>query len=436
MTQITRRDAIKVVSETLETPVVHTSDVLVAGGGVAGCCAAIAAARLGAKVLLIERYGYLGGIATGWPVPLIYTMGRPDNPVVGGIPREIWERVDALGGWRGPGDPTVEARKCDGIADMELLKGVLLEMVLEAGVELLLHTWVVGAVTEDDCVKGLIVESKSGRQALLGKVVVDASGDGDVAAYAGAEFKYRPYDPRNPDERIHNSVMFAMVLGGEQKQKSKDETLEATGAGAQAIIKEFEEKNPERFAELKQELEAQGGSMNICFPALCLQGDPLDAWDLTRMEVAIQHKMMVSLAFLRQNIPGLESLSVKRISPQFGQREGRRPVGLYELTGEDLKESRKFDDGVCFKDTDHGKDRAHIPYRCLVPVKVDGLLFGTRALSATPAALGWIRLIGTSMGIGHAAGAAAGLCVREGVEPRELCPELLRETLKQQQALC
>jgi hypothetical protein len=154
------------------------------------------------------------------------------------------------------------------------------------------------------------------------------------------------------------------------------------------------------------------------------------------MEVEVQHKMMISLAFLRKKIPGLESLNVKRISPQFGQREGRRPVGLYELTADDLKEGRKFDDGICFRDCKEGKDRAHMAYRCLVPVKTDGLLFGTRAVSATPEALGLIRLIGTSMGIGHAAGAAAGLCVREGVEPRELSPELLRKTLKQQQALC
>jgi FAD dependent oxidoreductase len=339
----------------------------------------------------------------------------------------------------GVGRATRPSRRASATASptMELLKGVLLEMVLEAGVELLLHTWVVAAVIEDDCVKGLIVESKSGRQALLGQVTVDASGDGDVAALAGAEFKYRPYDPQNPDERIHNSVMFAMVLKEELQAKTDgDVTLEATGAGVQAIIKDYEAKNPDRFAELKRELEAQGGSMNIRFPGMCLQGDPLDAWDLTRMEIAIQHKMMVSLAFLRRNIPGLESLGVKRISPQFGQREGRRPVGLYELTGEDLREGRKFDDGICCKDCKEGRDRAHIPYRSLVPVKTDGLIFGTRALSATPEALGRIRLIGTSMGIGHAAGAAAGLCVREGVEPRQLSPELLRETLKQQKALC
>ena len=166
-----------------DLPVIAEADVVVAGGGPAGVAAATAAARLGARTLLIERYGHLGGLATGGLVLLMDDLfDRQGQRCIGGILWEALERLKAAGG-------LAEEKPTRLHADSELLKVVCDELCSEAGVILRLHSWAVEAIVEDNCVKGVITESKSGRQAILAKVVVDATGDGDIAALAGAPFE-------------------------------------------------------------------------------------------------------------------------------------------------------------------------------------------------------------------------------------------------------
>lgn len=408
-----------IVEPERETPVERTVDVIVTGGGPAGLAAAVAAARNGVKVLLVERYGYLGGLGAGGLVIRLHETARYGY----GLSKEVVERLSALGGAElnrpASGTPQwVEGAHPSGAEcwdiDPEVLKFVGDEMVSESGVDLLLHSLVVAPVLKGRTVRGVILEGKSGRQAVLGKIVVDATGDGDVAAASGA-----PYGM----DRHPWGVNIDCRIGNVDVEKAT----------------RFRDKNPEEYQELTDRLEREVGKFRW---ATTLQkgvvwgGSPRYHWvvdalntrDLTRVEVESRKMIMASLGFLRENMPGFQDAFLMETANQIGVRQTRRITGEYTLTKEDILGKRRFDDVVA----EVQALSFDIPYRCLVPQKVEGLLVTGRCISATHEALGAVRNIPPCLITGQAAGTAAALAAEENVKLRELDTSLLREMLKSQ----
>lgn len=451
-----------------ELPIVAEADVIVAGGGPGGLPAAIAAARHGARVLLVERYGFLGGLATaGLIAPFLgHIASRSHTPIVEGLLKEMAERMHALGG-----APTWE-EACQewGIRfDAEALKRVADDMVQGAGVELLLHTLVTDATVEEGRISGLVIESKSGRQAVTGKVVIDATGDADVAYRAGAPTR----QGRDYDGRVESMGSF-MHLGGVSG------LTQAQIASARERVREAMERGLFHFYSNgfsgTNDMHPDHFSPNMTrWP-----GDSTNVRDLTEAEVGIRREAWALVTFLREHAPGFEGCYLQLTSPQVGPRESRQVIGDYVLTGEDVHHGRKFADAVArgswwidihcplghtypvhlciiecprgetcpFWAAEHDKtmrkradlyppedDWYDIPYRCLTPQGIDNLLVSGRCISATHQGMAGARVMGTCVAIGQAAGTAAALAVQEGVRPRDLDVDTIRRVLQADGAL-
>jgi len=412
-----REDAfLKTIDEAeRKTPVTEEVDVIVAGGGPAGVAAAVSAARNGAKTILVERYGHLGGLATGGLVICLVETGRYGF----GMCREVIERLleHKAGRINEPTDKPgiwIEGASLSGAEtcsfDPEILKYIFSEMVSESGVNLLLHSLIVGSVIDNGKVQGLIIEGKSGRQAVLGKVVVDATGDGDVAALSGAPFNI---------DRHPWGINLEFRIGNVNVEKAL----------------KWREDNPELYDKLMKKLEAEIGKVgwgrtiyeNVAWghgPHF-YDVDGLNVKDLTRVEVESRRQIVAAVKFFKKHIPGFEEAFIIDIAPQIGVRETRRIIGEYILTKEDEITGRDFDDNIA-------RGIFGIPYRCLIPKKVEGLLVAGRCISTTHEAHGAIRNIPPCMITGQAAGTAAALSVKEKVSPRELDINLLKETLRKQ----
>ena len=412
-----------------DTPVVDQVDVLVAGGGPAGIAAAVAAARTGARTALVERYGYLGGLATGGLVLFMDGLFDPRGErCIEGIAWEAMERLRAIGG-------LAEESSTELHVDSELLKVVADEMCTEAGIRLRLHSWAVDALVEDNRVTGVIVESKSGRQAILSRVCVDATGDGDIAARAGAD-----YD------------LGTMRIGLNLKIGGVD--LDAFRA--------FQEEDPERARALRRQARARGGCpiganatphsdigvywVNILglastSKAASAEGAPgedafagglsaIDAEALTYAEVELRRRIMSGLDFYRREVPGYGNVRLLAIASQLGVRDSRRVRGIHKLTRAEMVAGATFEDAIgmtaaMFRSGNH----LQVPYRALVPDTLDGVLTSGRCISVDDGLMHAIRVIPPCMMTGQAAGTAAALCAQTDTIPRDLDPSLLRQQL-------
>jgi glycine/D-amino acid oxidase-like deaminating enzyme len=417
-----------------QTPVVAETDVLVVGGGPAGQAAAVAAARAGAEVTLLERYGYLGGLASGGMVLVLDDMCAEREVSVGGQALEIIDRMRRIGACVAPpmedcfrNDPDVRdrwvrwgfeelyaRRKPKPIVyaasfDPEGWKQVSQEMVLEAGVHLRCHSWFSRALVEDGVVRGVIVETKAGRQAVLGRVVIDATGDGDVFGSAGAP-------------SIHGSYILTLV------HRLADVDTEA------AI--RFERKDPAAARQLDTEVKALlGGSWDMWWLLTPRPGvvwcncphipgyDGLNPEHLTYIETEGRRRFMKVLDFVRTHYPGFERAYILDAAPQVGVRQTRLLEGEYVVTKSDLLERRTFPDAVA-----RGRDY-YTPYRSLVPKDIDGLLVAGRCYAATPEAQRISREIPPVMVMGEAAGTAAALSLESGVAPRRVDVAVLQKRL-------
>ncbi len=424
------------------------AEVVVVGGGPGGHSAAIAAARNGAKTVLIERYGHLGGMATGGIVIQIPHMsdGSP-NRQVAGLTQEWIDRLDPIGGVLvprinevGSSDPKLvgywrrfvgntRGGKIEYTAwvDPELLKCVLNDMVEEAGVKLLLHSWGTRAVTEDNTVKGVVFESKSGRQAVTGKIIIDGTGDGDLLPSAGAEWE-GGFDP------MLRSSMLALVfrIGNGDFQKYCD----------------FREAEPERAQALMKEMTEVAGTMLLPLPTprndvMWVNNwipnlDNLNVEHLTELEVRMRKIMRKGHAFMKKNIPGFENSFILDTASQTGTRGGRRVIGQTRITEDDMKNNRKWEDTIAVFSrlgSQGPDDFTYIPYRCLVPVKTEGLLVAGRSFSSDGQANNMANLIPHCIAMGQAAGTAAALAIREGIQPRQVDYRNLQKKLLDQGAL-
>lgn len=437
-----------------DVAVKHNVDVLVVGGGSAGFGAAICAARNGMKTLLVEQQNCLGGLVT---LGIVNALGGYPE----GVGQELMERLKREGAVKGA------------ICDHEKTKFVMEQMVLESGAKIIYGTYVIDALVQNNVIQGAVIQNKSGRQAILAKMVIDCSGDADVAAYAGAPFESggEEWDGYN----MATSLDF--TVGNVDYKKF----LASPHPSIKKVMMDAVEKG-----ELPYLIDGGhgvgGGGYFAVLPGrpedrrelyLCIAHSrkcrTLDAEDLTRQIIEQRQQAQWLVALFKKYMSGFENCWLIETAPLLGVRESRRIVGEYVFTGADLVLARKFPDAIA-RDT-HGFDIHHptdsdagyvkhthlpepkepavcqpdgkggyearlkpgeyyeIPYRCLVPLKIDNLLVAGRCISTTFEGQSGSRLIMTCITMGQAAGTAAALAIKNNVTPRKLDVGLLRKQL-------
>ena len=410
-----------------DVPVVDEVEVLVVGAGPAGCGAALAAARQGAKTLLVEQFNCVGGMATSGLMSNF--SGSPQSPFV----RELLDAMEQ----HAPGCAVDGCRPNGRAIRHEALKSVLLRKLVEAGVGLRLYTFACGAIMEGTRIKGIVCESKTGRQAILARVVIDCTGDGDIAARAGAAFQRG-----REEDQVCQPVTLMFRVGGVDY--------------ARAVFP----PSFESYVQIpKGEIQALGKS-HLPFPAghvllyrtalpgeVCVNMtnvigiDGTRAEDLTRAELVCREQMDAIVLFLRDFVPGYENCFLVASAQGVGVRETRHFKGCRTITAEDILDARVFDDWIAARNAfnfdihntkGHGLDangaqRAFrskgeytIPYGACVPETVEGLLLAGRNISGTHKAHSNYRVMSICLNMGHGVGTAAAVAVRDGVLPRHV----------------
>lgn len=446
------------VGYTREVPVRRECDVLVVGGGPAGIGAAVAAARTGARTVLVERYGFLGGAATASLVGPFMTSFSADGrtQIVRGVFDELVRRMEQMGGAIHPSKVPAGVAKSAymkhghiGVTpfDPEALKLVSAELCLEAGVELMLHTVFIDPVMEGNVLRGAILHHKGGLEAALARTTVDCSADADVAARAGVPCK----KGRDADGLTQPMTMFCRVANVNRERvdayfRAHPEEIEqrmAFSSCIRAAQAAGDYTIPRERLSLYESPQEGVWRVNV---SRILGVDGTRVEDLTRAEIEGRRQVVEILAFLRKYVPGFEQATLIDTAAQVGVRETRRIEGEYTLTQEDLVTGRDFEDAIAYaaypidvhdprgsgggvSNRGETANAYQIPYRCLVPRGVEQLLVAGRCVSATHEALGAIRVMPAAFAMGEAAGTAAALASREGLTPRHLPADWVREAL-------
>ena len=415
---------LSVSTDDLQAPVVRRSDVVVVGGGPAGVSAAVAAARSGVDVTLVERYSALGGLASGGMVLVLDDMVNGEEVTVGGIVDEYVERMarkqlavfppvedrrasrelwNKWGRW-GTFDFHVHSNPkpiCYAVAfDPDGWKATSIDLVREAGVHLRMHSWFSRPIVDDGVLKGIVVETKQGPQAILGEVVIDTTGDIDVASRSGA-----PY--------VHDKYLVTLVfrLGGVDTDAAE----------------RFEQEHPREARAINRRIKRLlGGAWELWWLKTPIPGvvwcntphmtgfDGADPESLTSAEFAARERIADALGPIRSDLPGFENAYVVDVAQQMGVRQTRLLQGEYVVTKEDVVDRRHFADSVA-----RGRDY-YTPYRALIPRGVDQLLVAGRHYSATPDAQRMSREIPPCMAQGQATGIAAALAVHKSLAVRDV----------------
>ena len=397
--------------------------MLVVGGGTAGVSAAVAAARAGADVLLVERLGYLGGLATGGMIILLLTLddGR-GRQVVGGLCQEVTDRLAHRGAavfpdrheWGRPDEALVARDRTWGLVwghgphrvrysvayDPEELKFALNEMVEDAGVQLLLHAYACEALVDRGQVTGVTFQAKSGRFAVLADVVIDASGDGDVFVSAGAA---------HATEKVLPWLWFTL--------SGVEDPARAAGAGC------FQTVGRDKV------LLPWGATERVARKI-----DATDPDDLTYAELACRKQVMAEVDRLRAEVPGFAHASVGHIADQLGITESRRLVGAHVLSREEIDQPCTDVIAVTGHWTKY-ESLYHIPYRSLLTRELANLLVAGRCISVDHRVHHATKEIPACMATGQAAGVAAALAVGNGVDPKGVDVEELQRRLEGQGAI-
>ncbi|MPZ72892.1 MAG: FAD-dependent oxidoreductase [Nitriliruptorales bacterium] len=441
------------------------ADVLVVGGGPSGIGAALGAAEAGADVVLAERYGFLGGNATvalvmPWmsfhtrrPQPprlgdagLMPSDHGEGEPIVAGKHLDVIRRLVADGGAVAPSLATGYTVPFD----PEVFKTTALDLLDEAGVDYLLHAFASGVVDEP-MGSGVVFETKSGPLVIRAKAVIDATGDGDVAAAAGASFEVgrgtdglvQPMTLMFRMVGFHRPDFAAYVADHPEQWRSVHGLWDLVAAATAAGELELPREDMLFFATPHEgELAVNSTRVNKVLG--------IDAWDLTLAEAVSRRQMRQIVSFLRRYVPGFADSYAIQSGVGIGVRETRRIIGEYQLTGDDILSARKFDDviargtypvdihnpegkGTLLRSVPAG-DAYDIPLRCLLPQGVDGVLLAGRCISGTHEAHSSYRVTPTAMATGQAAGACAALAAQTGNSPRSVSPRAVQADLKRQGA--
>ena len=427
-------------------PLFRDCDVLVAGGGPAGTAAAIAAARAGADVVLIERYNHLGGLSTGGLVIWIDRMTDwSGRRVIEGIAAELLDRLprDAVAGpprsdW-GSADAATAAYWKERTAafhgivtwsptiDPEHLKLLSQEVVLGAGVHLVFHAWAATPIVEEGRVTGAVFESKEGRLAIRAGVTIDCTGDGDLFYRAGAG------SDSDIDERdIHHCTNTAWLFGGVDMPR-----WIAFKTGYPEGFKAFMERGRGACGGLFERPFVSWRNDVALFLGPRLAGySAVDVEDLTEVEIRSHRLMAQHLAVYRKHAPGFANAYLLLSAPQLGVRHARRLVGIGRVTREDWSSATPRPDEIGISPSLSPKfPPLSVPYGCLVPRDIDGLLVAGRHISCDPSSHSFLREIPQCWLTGQAAGAAAALAVAKRCAPRAVPIAELQTALRRQQVL-
>ena len=423
-------------------PVYRRCDVLVVGGGPSGTAAAAAAAREGADVVLLERYNHLGGLSTGGLVIWIDRMSDWSGQlVIRGFAEELFARLppEAVAGpareeW-GSQDAARAAHWAQRTAayhgvvtwsptiDPERLKLLSQEIVLERGVKLVYHSWVSLPIVENGAVRGVTFESKEGRMAIMAKVVIDATGDGDLFARAGAA-----YEDDIEEGDIHHCMNTAWLFGGVDMERWIDfktgqpEAHAAFMARGRAELTLFERP----FVAWRRDIALFMGPRQSGYSGL-------DIDDLTAVEVRSHRAMDAHLGFFRHHAPGFENAFLMLSAPQIGVRHTRRLKGTGAVLRADWPRGTAFADEIGVSPAVSPKfPNISIPYGALVPARLDGLIACGRHISCDRNSHGFMREIPQCWITGQAAGVAAALAVAHKVEPRAVDVGALQAALLRQ----
>jgi len=431
-----------------EIPLYGEYEVVVLGGGPAGIAAAVAAARAGRRTLLIERYGFLGGMGTAAGVTnfcgLHANVHGEMHRVVQGIASELLARIDRLDGLNAP--HLIFGKILAQAYDTAAYKIAADDLLAAHKVGILFHALAAGVVMHDERrINALVVETKAGRQAVAADIFIDCSGDGDLAAWAGARYEVGD----NAGSMLYPSMMFR--LNGIDPDKAGEawrtipalmEAAEAAGTHhfpRKAAIVRPQRSQIEWRVNFTQLARADGNAIN-----------GLEPDDLTRGEIDGRRQAVEAFNFLR-TVPGFEKSYIVDLPPQLGIRETRRVIGGYMLSGEDVLGCASFDDSigvngwpmeqhvagnVIFKFPPIPESRGfnELPYRMLMPEGLDNLLVAGRCASMTHDGQSAARVSGACFAMGEAAGTAAALALGGNTAPREIAVDRLQQQLKQQGA--
>ena len=431
-----------------QIPIYGEYEVAVLGGGPAGIAAAVAAARAGRRTLLIERYGFLGGMGTAAGVTnfcgLHANVHGEMHRVVQGVASDLLERIDRLGGLNAP--HLVLGKILAQAYDTAAYKIAADDLLATHKVDILFHALGAGVVMQDDRrINVLMVETKAGRQAVRAKIFIDCSGDGDLAAWAGAPFEVGD----NAGSMLYPSMMFR--LNGIDPEKAGE-----AWRTIPALMEEAEAAGTHRFPRKAAIVRPQRSQIEwrVNFTQLAREDgraiNGLEPDELTRGEIDGRRQAIAAFEFLR-TVPGFEKSYIVDLPPQLGIRETRRVVGGYMLSGEDVLGCASFDDSigvngwpmeshiagdVIFKFPDIPGSRGfnELPYRMLVPEGVDNLLMAGRCASMTHDGQSAARVSGACFAMGEAVGAAAALALSGNTIPRDIAVEKLQQALKEQGA--
>lgn len=421
-------------------------DVLIVGGGASGVIAAVAAARTGARTLLVEKNSFFGGTATAAMVGQFFAFCHNEQQTVKGIPDELLERLKAAGGSNGF-VRYIMAEAADtplpimGFPfDPETLKFVLDDVLTEAHVDLLLCARVADVKLSKKKVSAVLVEGASEKRLISAKCTVDATGDAVVAFKAGLQF----LDPPDPEGRRRQPMALVFRLTGVDVPKVR--------ALPREVKREFVMEglaSGELYWKSLSFSSTPAGNDAICLMSRVMGFDCLNDEEMSRAHVAGRKQVRSIVQFLKRRVPGFENATLVNVATEIGVRESRQILGEYVLTDDDVLTGSTFPDAVALGSGPFDIHDASgtgiilkmpaapfgIPYRCMVPKGVGGLIVTGRAISGTRGAIGTIRHMGTVMALGHAAGTAAALSALTNRTPAAIDIEQLKARLTEQGAL-
>lgn len=435
-------------------PVRKIVDVLVVGGGPSGIIAAQAAAEDGLNVMLIESRSFVGGNLT-IGLPILGFLGQKGNQIIKGLPQKFIDKLKEQ-------DAASEHRPCPlhmslTLVEQEAVRTVALNMLVDAGVEIMFYVFFAGVVMEDETIKGVIIESKSGREVILAKVIIDCSGDADVAYRAGV-----PCEKGNENGGMQPPTLM-FCLGGVDTDKLRLSIAQEPRTYLTDFIpaEYFGQNNQYVLVGLRDHIQ-QAKNDGLTLPTertILITGlrkgemwvnmtrvngvDGTDPESLTHGEIEGRKQIEDIQKYLIQYVPGFENAFFTRSAPFLGIRETRRIVGKYVMTQEDILGCARFDDAIAVAsyplDIHHPVgggctltwcgDCYDIPYRSLLPINIENLLVAGRSISTTHEAMSAIRVMAPCMAMGEAAGRAAKMAVRNNVPPSRIDVKKLQEEL-------